>query len=74
VFYSICKFYMLELFIFFSNNLSFGCWQLQIESTLPGTRVLFLPVLWIEILVRIRILGSRPLTYGSGSGSCFFRH
>jgi hypothetical protein len=33
-------------------------------------------VLWIrDILIRIRIRGSVPLTYGSrfGSGSCFFR-
>jgi hypothetical protein len=46
VVYSICEFYVFELFIFFSNNLdngtgtrtvsihlSFGCWQLQVEST-----------------------------------------
>jgi hypothetical protein len=32
------------------------------------------PVLWIrDILERIQIRGSVPLTFGSGSGSCSFR-
>jgi hypothetical protein len=31
-------------------------------------------MLWIrDIVVRIRIRGSVPLTNGSGSGSCYFR-
>ncbi len=44
------------------------------KVTLPTIFNAFDPVLWIrDILVRIRICGSVPLTYGSGSRSCFFR-
>jgi hypothetical protein len=37
-------------------------------------REIFVRIREIFSRIRIRIHGSVPLTYGSGSGSCYFRH
>ncbi len=54
-------------FTFFSNH-NWGCTILTLFS--PVFRI---PDILVRIPVRIRILGSIPLTNGSGSGSCSFR-
>ncbi len=47
---------------------------LRIREIFVRIREIFERIRDIFSRIRIRIRGSVPLTYGSGSGSCYFRH